>query len=71
MITSQVVQVTWLIGQLTNPNNLHVGRNFSTLIVVLVELEQKTKLTNYWPVYGLVDEVTTSHTIVILFFILL
>ena len=26
----------------------------------LVELEQKTKLTNYWPVYELVDDVTTT-----------
>ena len=39
-----------------NPNNLHFSRNLSILIVVLVELEEKTKLTNYWPLYGLVDD---------------
>ena len=68
MMTSQVTQVTWLIDQLINPNNLHVSRNLSILIVVLAELEEKTKLTNYWPVYKLVDDVTTtsyhSHIIV-------
>ena len=51
-----------------NPNNLHVIRNLSILLVAFVELEQKTKLTNYWPVYGLADDVTTtsyhSHIIV-------
>ena len=46
MMTSQVIQVTWLIDQLINPNNLHVIRKLS-IIVVLVELEKKTKLTNY------------------------
>ena len=60
MMTSQVIQVKWLIGQLINPKNLHVSRNLSILILVLVELEQKTKLTNYWPVYGLADDVTTT-----------
>ena len=68
MMTSQVIQVTWLIGQLINPKNLHVSRNLSILIVVLVELEQKTELTNYLPVYGLVDDVTNksycSHIVV-------
>ena len=68
MMTSQVTQVTWLIDQLINPNNLHVSRNLSILIVVLTELEEKTKLTNYLPVYKLVDDVTTtsyhSHIIV-------
>ena len=33
LTTSQVVQVTWLISQLINPNNLHVSRNLSILIV--------------------------------------
>ena len=60
MLTSQVMQVTWLIDQLINPNNLHVSRNLSILFVVLVQLEEKTKLTNYWPVYRLVDDVTTT-----------
>ena len=60
MMTSQVTQVTWLIGQLINTNNLHVNRNLSILIVVLAELEEKTKLTNYWQVYELVDDVTTT-----------
>ena len=60
MITSQIIQVTWLTDQLINPNNLHVSRNLSILIVVLAELEEKTKLTNYWPVYELVDDVTTT-----------
>ena len=65
MMTSQVIQVTWLISQLINPSNL----SFKSIhIVVLVELEQKTKLTNYGPVYGLVDDVTNtsyhSHIIV-------
>ena len=60
MMTSQATQVTWLIDQLINPNNLHVSRNLSILIVVLAELEEKTKLTNYWPVYELVDDVTTT-----------
>ena len=68
MMMSQVMQVTWLISQLINPNNSHVSRNLRILIVVLVELEQKMKFTNYWPVYGLVDDVTTtlfhSHIIV-------
>ena len=41
MMTSQVIQVTWLTGKLISPNNLHVSRNLSILIVVLVELEQK------------------------------
>ena len=63
MIMSRVMQVTWLIDQLTNANNLHVCRNLSILIVVSVELEEKTKLTNYWPVYGLVDDVTTTSYI--------
>ena len=47
MMTSQVTQVTWLIDQLINPNNLHISRNLSILIVVLAELEEKTRLTNY------------------------
>ena len=68
MMMSQVIKVMWLIDQLINPNNLHVSRNLSILIVVLVELEEKPKLTNYWPVYGLVNDVTTtlyhSHIIV-------
>ena len=68
MMTSQVTQVTWLIDQLINPNNIHVSRNLSIFIVVLAELEEKTKLTNYWPVYELVDDATTmsyhSHIIV-------
>ena len=68
MMTSQVIQLMWLIDYLINPNNLHVRRKLINLIVVLVELEQKTKLTNYWPVYGQVDDVTTtsyySHIIV-------
>ena len=68
MITSKVIQVTWLTDQLNNPNNLHVCQNLSILIVVLVELEEETKLTNYWPVYGLVDDVTKRHTVVILLF---
>ena len=67
MMTSQVIQVTWLLDQLINPN-LHVSRNLSILIVVLVELEEKPKFPNYWPVYGLVNDVTTtsyhSHIIV-------
>ena len=41
MMTSQVTQVTWLIGQLIDPNNLHVSWNLSILIVVLAELEEK------------------------------
>ena len=68
MMTSQVIQLTWLIDHLINPNNLHVSRKLIILIVVLVELEQKAKLINYWPVYGLVNDVTTtschSHIIV-------
>ena len=60
MMTSQVTQVTWLIGQSINPSNLHVSRNLSILIVVLAELEEKTKLTIYWPVYELVDDITTT-----------
>ena len=60
MMTSEVTQVTWLIGQLINSNNLHVSRNLSFLIVVLAELEEKTKLTNYWPVYEPVNDVTTT-----------
>ena len=60
MMTSQVIQIMWLIGQLINPTNLHVSRNLRIDIAVLVELEQKTKLTNYWPVYGLVDDATTA-----------
>ena len=28
MMTSQVIQVTWLIDQLINPNNLNVSRKF-------------------------------------------
>ena len=68
VMTSQVTQVTWLIDQLINPNNLHVSRNLSILIVVLAKLEEKTKLTNYWLVYELVDDITTtsyhSHIIV-------
>ena len=40
MMTSQITQVTWLIGRLINCNNLHVSRNLSILIVVLVEFEQ-------------------------------
>ena len=60
MMTSQVIQVTWLIYQSFNPSNLHVSRNVSILIVVLIKLEEKTKLTNDWPVYGLVDDVTTT-----------
>ena len=68
MMTSQVMHVTWLIARLINHNNLHVIRNLSILLVAFVELEQKTKLTNYWPVYGLADDVTTtsyhSHIIV-------
>ena len=68
MMTSKVTQVTWLIGQLIYTNNLYVSRNLSILIVVLAEVEEKTKLTNYWPVYELVDDVTTtsyhSHIIV-------
>ena len=31
---SQVLQVTWLIGQLIKPNNLHVSRNFYLLTEV-------------------------------------
>ena len=58
MMTSQVIQVRWLICQLINPNNLHVSQNLSILIVVLVKLEQNTKLLN-WPANGLVDDVTT------------
>ena len=67
MMTSQITQVTWLISKLFNSNNSHVSRNLRILIVVLVELEQKTKLTSYWPVYGLVDDVTTTlyHTHII------
>ena len=68
IMTSQVIQVTWLVGQVINPDSLHVSRNLSILIVASVELEQKTKLTNYWPV---VDYLMTSllrHTIVILLF---
>ena len=68
MMTSHVIQLTWLIDHLINSNNLHVRRKLIILIVVLVELQQKTKLTNYWPVYGLVNDVTTtschSHIIV-------
>ena len=60
MMTSQVIQVTWLIDQLIQSNNLHVSRNLSILIAVFVELEEKTKLTIYYPVYGLVDDVTTT-----------
>ena len=60
MMTSQVIQVTWLIDKLINPNNFHVSRNLSILIAVLVELGEKTKLTNYCPVYGLVDDNTTT-----------
>ena len=60
MMTSQVTQVTWLIGQLINPNNLHVSQNLIILILVLAKLEEKTKLTDYWPVYKLVDDVTTT-----------
>ena len=60
MMTSQVTQVTWLIGQLINPNNLHVSQNLNILILVLAKLEEKTKLTDYWPVYELVDDVTTT-----------
>ena len=60
MMTSQVTQVTWLIGQLINPKNLHVSQNLNILILVLAKLEEKTKLTNYWPVYELVDDVTTT-----------
>ena len=67
-VTSHFIKVTWLIDQLTNPNNLHVSRNLSIRIVDLVELEEKPKLTNYWPVVGLVNDVTTtsyhSHIIV-------
>ena len=59
-MTSEVTQVTWLIVQLSNPNNLHVSRNLSILIVILAKLEEKTKLTNYWPVYELVNDVTTT-----------
>ena len=62
MMTSKVTQVTWLINQLINPNNLHVSRNLSIFIVVLAELGEKTKLTNYWPVYELVDDVTSNTT---------
>ena len=64
MMTSQVTQVTWLIDQLINPINLHVSRNLfhCIFIVVLAELEEKTKLTNYWPVYELVDDVTSNTT---------
>ena len=36
MITSQVIQVTWLIGQLIKTDNLHVSRNLSILIVVML-----------------------------------
>ena len=53
MMTSQVTQVTWLVDQLINSINSHVSRNLSIFIVVLV-------LTNYWPVYELVDDVTTT-----------
>ena len=53
MMTSQVTQVTWLVDQLINPINSHVSRNLSIFIVVLV-------LTNYWSVYELVDDVTTT-----------
>ena len=60
IMTSQVIQVTWLVGQVINPDSLHVSRNLSILIVASVELEQKTKLTNYWPVCGLFDDVTTA-----------
>ena len=60
IMTSQVTQFMWLIDQLINPNNLHVSRNLSILIVVLAEFEEKTKLTNYWPVYELIDDVTTT-----------
>ena len=64
MMTSQATQVTWLIDQLINPNNLHVSRNLfhCIFIVVLAELEEKTKLTNYWPIYELVDDVTSNTT---------
>ena len=60
MMTSQVIQFTWLFDHLINPNNLHVSRKLIILIVVLVELEQKAKFTRYWPVYGLVNDVTTT-----------
>ena len=53
MMTSQVTQVTWLVDQLINPINSHVSRNLNIFIVVLV-------LTNYWSVYELVDDVTTT-----------
>ena len=41
MMTSQIIQVTQLIDQLINPNNLHISRNLSILMVTLVELEEK------------------------------
>ena len=34
MMTSQVIQVTWLIDWLIIPNNLQVSRNLSILIVI-------------------------------------
>ena len=52
ILTSQVILLTWLVDHLINPNNLHVSRKLIILIVVLVEMEQKAKLTRYWPVYG-------------------
>ena len=56
MMTSQV---TCLIGQLINTNNLHVSRNLSILIVVLAELEEKNEIdkllaglwTSWWRHY--------------------
>ena len=60
MMTSQVIQLTWLVDHLINSNNLHVSRKLIILIVVLVEMEQKAKLTRFWPVYGLVNDVTTT-----------
>ena len=34
MMTSQVIQVMCLIGQLINRNNLHISQNLSIFIVV-------------------------------------
>ena len=35
-MTSQVIQMMWLIGQLINPNNLHISQNLSILILILL-----------------------------------